>query len=113
MFTPYIIGVVWLKNVGGWKLVTSLGQRLDIGMSAGMDTENVVNIFSSYFPVIFLYSSAFLSLVTFIDSSVIKSEKLEPAQKIRGSFNLIQKTVMFSHYKVLISHAPSVLIFDS
>ena len=54
VFTPYIIGVVWLKNVGGWKLVTSLGQRLDIGMSAGMDTENVVNIFSSYFPVIFL-----------------------------------------------------------
>ena len=54
MFTLYIIGVVWLKNVGGWKLITSLGQRLDIGMSAGMDTENVVNIFSSYFPVIFL-----------------------------------------------------------
>ena len=43
-----------VKNVGWWKLITSLGQRLDIGMSAGMDTENVVNIFSSYFPVIFL-----------------------------------------------------------
>ena len=58
-------------------LISSLRLGLDIGMGVRTDANSVANMFFSYCLNIFLYSSLFLSLATFLNSSDVKFNKTD------------------------------------